>query len=90
VPQAVKILRTRDTSGISAGMYAVTVTGFVLWTSYGVLLRAWPLIASNGISLVLSAFILAMKLLPPAETEKIAELAEPLIGDEKPHTINGN
>ena len=27
VPQAWKIIRTRDTSGLSARMYAVTVTG---------------------------------------------------------------
>lgn len=34
-PQAWKIIRTRDTKAISAGMYAITVTGFALWTIYG-------------------------------------------------------
>jgi MtN3 and saliva related transmembrane protein len=61
-------------------MYAITVTGFALWTTYGVLLRAWPLIASNGLSLVLSAFILAMKLMPPDEKEKVAAALAPVVG----------
>ncbi len=43
VPQAIKIIRSRDTSGISTGMYIVTVCGFLLWTAYGVLQKAWPL-----------------------------------------------
>ncbi len=80
IPQAVKIIRTRDTGSISTGMYAVTVTGFILWTSYGLLLGAWPLYVSNGVSLILSAFILTMKLLPPASKEKVAEAAEPIVG----------
>jgi MtN3 and saliva related transmembrane protein len=63
VPQAVKVIRTQDTKDLSRGMYALTVSGFAFWTTYGVLLRQWPLIAANGICLVLSAFILAMTLL---------------------------
>jgi MtN3 and saliva related transmembrane protein len=42
VPQAVKIIRSRDTSGISARMYLITVAGFVLWTTYGIMQKAWP------------------------------------------------
>ena len=84
VPQAIKIIRSRDTSGISAGMYIVTVLGFALWTAYGLLQKAWPLIGSNSICLLLSAFILVMKLLPDNETEKVAETLEPVVGkDEK-------
>jgi MtN3 and saliva related transmembrane protein len=77
VPQAYKIIRTRDTSAISSGMYIVTVTGFALWTAYGAILGEWPLIASNFISLILSAFILTMKLLPRAAKEKIADAIDP-------------
>jgi MtN3 and saliva related transmembrane protein len=73
VPQATKIIRSRDTSGISTGMYLVTVAGFTMWTVYGAMQTAWPIIASNGICLILSAFILTMKLLPQREKEKVAE-----------------
>ena len=76
VPQAAKIIRSRDTSSISAGMYVVTVAGFTLWTAYGAMQTAWPIIASNGICLVLSAFILAMKLLPQHEKEKVADAVD--------------
>jgi MtN3 and saliva related transmembrane protein len=77
VPQAVKIIHTRNTSSISTGMYLVTVAGFVLWTTYGVLLNAWPVAASNSICLILAAFILTMKLLPHAEKEKVADAIDP-------------
>jgi MtN3 and saliva related transmembrane protein len=83
MPQAVKIIRTRDTSSISAGMYVVTVFGFILWTSYGGLLGEWPIIASNGVCLLVSSFILAMKLLPRRKTEKVAEAMEPIVGAEE-------
>jgi MtN3 and saliva related transmembrane protein len=77
MPQAIKVIRTRDTSSISTGMYSVTVLGFVLWTAYGLLQMAWPIIASNSICLILSAFILVMKLLPRAEKEKVADAIQP-------------
>jgi MtN3 and saliva related transmembrane protein len=76
VPQATKIIRSRDTSGISTGMYLVTVAGFTLWTAYGAMQTAWPLIASNSICLILSAFILTMKLLPQREKEKVADAVD--------------
>jgi MtN3 and saliva related transmembrane protein len=76
VPQATKIIRSRDTSGISTGTYLVTVAGFTLWTAYGAIQTAWPLIASNSICLILSAFILTMKLLPQREKEKVADVVD--------------
>jgi len=72
-PQAWKIIRSRKTDDISSGMYLLTVGGFSLWTIYGVLLHEWPLIATNSICLVLSAFILTMKLLPARQKEEVAD-----------------
>lgn len=76
-PQALKIIRTRDTSGISAAMYAVTVLGFALWAVYGVLIGKWPLIVTNTVCLLLAGFILAMKLLPPAKRAAVADTLDP-------------
>jgi len=76
-PQAWKIIRTRDTKAISAGMYAITVTGFALWTIYGIGLGKWPLIAANSICLLLSSFILLMKLLPQRGKAKVARKLSP-------------
>ena len=73
VPQAVKVIRTRDTGSISTKMYVLTVVGFSLWLTYGVLLWSFPLMVANSICLVLSAFILVMKLLPQHKKEALAE-----------------
>jgi MtN3 and saliva related transmembrane protein len=77
VPQAWKVIRTRDTSAISTGMYVVTVAGFSLWLGYGLLLGQWPLIVTNGVCLALSAFILVMKVLPRRQKEEVAETLDP-------------
>lgn len=78
VPQAWKVIRTRETAAISRGMYFITVLGFALWLAYGLLLGQWPLILTNGICLLLSAFILGMKLLPRRRREAVAEALDPL------------
>ncbi|HWI80222.1 MAG TPA: SemiSWEET transporter [Ramlibacter sp.] len=62
VPQAWKTFRTRDVSGISLGMYSVFACGVALWLAYGVLLRAWPIVLANAITLALATCILVMKL----------------------------
>jgi MtN3 and saliva related transmembrane protein len=62
VPQLAKIVREKDASAISTPMYVVTVTGFALWTTYGVGLKSWPLVAANLVSLALSAAVLSLKL----------------------------
>ena len=61
VPQIAKILRERDAEQVSLRMYAVTVSGFTLWTVYGVMIGGWPLVAANSVCLVLSATILVLK-----------------------------
>ncbi|HTK35190.1 MAG TPA: SemiSWEET transporter [Caulobacteraceae bacterium] len=71
-PQLVKIWRERDADSVSLRMYVVTVTGFGLWTAYGLLLGSWPLVGSNLVSLGLSAAILVLKL---RFTKKAAEVS---------------
>lgn len=62
VPQAIKTLRSRDTRGISTGMYAIFASGVALWLVYGVLTLSWPIILANGATLTLASMILVMKL----------------------------
>lgn len=59
-PQILKIWKDGDAASISVTMYLVTVSAFVLWTAYGVLIGSWPVVGSNLICLVLSATILEM------------------------------
>lgn len=60
-PQILKIWRDKDASSVSLRMFLLTVTGFVLWTTYGVLLGSWPVAVANAVCLVLSGVILALK-----------------------------
>ena len=62
LPQAVKTLRTRDTSGISLWMYLVFTVGIGFWFGYGLVLHSWPMIVSNAITFLLSTSILGLKL----------------------------
>ncbi|TSE25844.1 Sugar transporter SemiSWEET [Tepidimonas sediminis] len=62
VPQAWLTWRTRDVAGISPGMYALFALGVALWLVYGILLRAWPIIVANAITLTLALLILTMRL----------------------------
>jgi MtN3 and saliva related transmembrane protein len=60
-PQIVKIWRERDASSVSLRMYAITVTGFTLWTIYGFMIRKWPVVGANTVCLALSATVLVLK-----------------------------
>jgi MtN3 and saliva related transmembrane protein len=60
-PQICKILRERHANDVSLRMFLLTVTGFTLWTTYGVMSRSWPVAASNAVCLALSAVILVLK-----------------------------
>jgi MtN3 and saliva related transmembrane protein len=58
VPQAIQVLRSKDTSGLSLVMYAMFSLGVALWTLYGVLIWSLPVIVANAITLALSLTIL--------------------------------
>jgi MtN3 and saliva related transmembrane protein len=62
VPQIGKILKTRSADGVSLKMFSVTVTAFLFWTIYGVLLVSWPIAVSNFICLCLSLTIVGLRL----------------------------
>lgn len=62
VPQIGKILKEKSAEGVSLKMFSVTVTAFILWTVYGVLLASWPIAVSNGICLCLALTIVALRL----------------------------
>ncbi len=61
-PQIAKIVATRDASAVSLRTYGVTVTGFVGWVAYGVLIDSRPVVTSNAVCLALSGVILVLKL----------------------------
>jgi MtN3 and saliva related transmembrane protein len=62
IPQIGKILKTRSAEGVSLKMFSVTVTAFVLWTIYGLLLMSWPIALSNAVCLVLALTVVVLRL----------------------------
>lgn len=62
VPQALRTIKTKDTRGISLGMYVVFTTGIAFWFAYGIVLMSWPMIVANLVTFGLAATILGMKL----------------------------
>jgi len=65
IPQAIKILKTRDTKSISLSMYILFVTGVLLWLVYGIVKQDIPMIIANSITIVFAGIILYFKLKYP-------------------------
>ena len=62
VPQAVMTIRSRDTRGISRGMYIIFTTGVAFWLAYGIAIDSLPMILANAATLALAGTILVLKL----------------------------
>ena len=76
LPQAILTLRTRDTRGVSLGMYTAFTAGVALWLLYGLALGEWPIIVANAVTLALAATILTTKI--------VVERGARRAGDQKP------
>ena len=62
LPQAIKSLRERNTEAISLSGTTAFALGITCWLVYGMARSDAPLILSSGVTLVLVALILALKL----------------------------
>jgi len=61
LPQAAKVLKSRDTGAISLAMYSMFACGVTLWLIFGILTLQWSIIVANAVTLVLAGLILTMK-----------------------------
>ena len=61
LPQAILVLRTGNTQGISLVMYAMFTAGVAGWLAYGVMIDSRPVIVANFVTLLLAATILTIK-----------------------------
>ena len=62
VPQALKIIRDRDTRAISLPGTTLCVLGVLLWLVYGLAIVDGPLIGSSIVTFAMTAIILALKI----------------------------
>ncbi len=63
VPQVVKTWRSRSTRDISLAMWLAFSAGVALWIVYALIAGAWPIFVANAVTLLLSATVLALKLI---------------------------
>jgi MtN3 and saliva related transmembrane protein len=62
LPQALKVVREKDTRALSLSANAAFTLGMSLWLVYGLALGDWPLIGSSGVTVALMLPILGLKL----------------------------
>ena len=62
VPQALHIIRHKETRAISLQMYVVFAAGVAFWLLFGFMIWNCPMIIANTITLALALTILRMKL----------------------------
>lgn len=62
LPQAIKVIKDRQTKALSLTMYAVFTTGVALWFAYGLMIVSAPVAIANAVTFILAATILGMKL----------------------------
>ena len=60
LPQAVMVIRSRKTDGLSLTMYMMFTLGIGLWLTYGLATGAWPLICANMVTITLASCILTI------------------------------
>lgn len=70
VPQVLKGWRTRSVADLSFAMLIAFNLGVLCWIVYGLLLTSPPIVAANGVTLVLGLTLLGMKIryAPPRES----------------------
>jgi MtN3 and saliva related transmembrane protein len=62
LPQAIKTIQTKNTSGISLYMYTLFTIGTLFWLIYGIMIHSLPVAIANAITLIFASIILVYKL----------------------------
>jgi len=62
LPQAIKTIRTKDTSGISLSMYSLFAWGTLLWFLFGLFSHNMPVMIANAVTLLFASIILTYKI----------------------------
>ena len=62
LPQAILTIKTKDTDGLSLGMYSMFAIGVFSWLIYGIQIEDEAIIVANAITLVLACIILSFKI----------------------------
>ncbi|AWB66827.1 glutathione synthetase [Saccharobesus litoralis] len=62
LPQAIQVIKTRDTASLSLAMYSIFTLGVAGWLVYGLIKQDAAMIVANMVTFVLAGVILSIKL----------------------------
>ncbi len=62
VPQAYKVIKTKDTKALSLTMFLILTCGLLFWVAYGIMRQDKAIIIANTVTGILSIIILITKL----------------------------
>jgi MtN3 and saliva related transmembrane protein len=62
VPQVLRVWKTRSAKDLSFTMFLLFAIGVLLWLIYGIILKEWPVILANSVTLVFTIIILIFKI----------------------------
>ncbi|WP_119735348.1 SemiSWEET family sugar transporter [Pseudomonas sp. Larv2_ips] len=71
--QVIHIIKNKDTSGLSLGMWSSLFFGVACWSSYGYKIGDFPVMFANGITVVLAGTVIFLKLWHEKPWRRIAE-----------------
>lgn len=58
IPQLIKVLKEKKVEDVSLLMLIVLLLGVCLWVVYGIMKEEWPIILSNGFSVLVNTILL--------------------------------
>jgi MtN3 and saliva related transmembrane protein len=63
LPQLIKMIREKKGDHTSAGMLLILLSGLGLWVWYGIIKHDWPLVLTNGLSLLVNMLMILLRVL---------------------------
>lgn len=60
IPQISKAWKTRQVDDISLTTVGILACGLAMWVAYGIMKQAWPIIITNGLSLLMNVFLFGL------------------------------
>lgn len=76
IPQAIKVIRSKNTKSISLAMYIMFVFGTILWLIYGIAKVLWPVIIANALTALLASVVLTYKIINVIQAHKLSKKDE--------------
>ena len=62
LPQVIKTYQTKRAEDFNLAFMLLFTLGLMFWLVYGIIIREWPIILANSVTLVLNFILLGMKL----------------------------